>query len=87
MFGLVVETSASMPKRGEQDSSRNSGDILRLKSVHLDRKLSATARLPKRSKIVESPAGKIVQASDMHTQDSQKSGDELTLPILTEATA
>lgn len=30
-------------------------------SVHLDRKLSATARLPKRSTIVESPTGRIAQ--------------------------
>jgi hypothetical protein len=35
-----------------------------MKSVHLDRKLSATARLPKRSTIVESPAGRSVHPSD-----------------------
>ena len=37
---------------------------MRMKSVHLDRKLSATARLPKRSTIVESPAGRTVQTSE-----------------------
>ncbi|KAJ7155522.1 LIM domain-containing protein [Mycena crocata] len=42
----------------ETDPYRNSADIMRMKSVHLDRKLSATARLPKRSTIVESPAGR-----------------------------
>lgn len=38
---------------------------MRMKSVHLDRKLSATARLPKRSTIVESPTGRSVHPSDM----------------------
>ncbi|KAH7106004.1 hypothetical protein BKA62DRAFT_688599 [Auriculariales sp. MPI-PUGE-AT-0066] len=48
------------------DSYRDSTDIMRLKtSVHLDRKLSSTARLPKRSTIVESPAGKIAHQTDV----------------------
>ena len=38
---------------------------MRMKSVHLDRKLSATARLPKRSTVVESPAGRSVHPSDV----------------------
>ena len=38
----------------DSDLYRNSSDIMRMKSVHLDRKLSATARLPRRSTIVES---------------------------------
>lgn len=37
----------------------------RLRSVHLDRKLSSTARVPKRSTIVESPTGKVAHATDM----------------------
>lgn len=41
-----------------------------MKSVHLDRKLSATARLPKRSTIVESPTGKVAQRTDV----AQKGG-------------
>ncbi|EIN06077.1 RhoGAP-domain-containing protein [Punctularia strigosozonata HHB-11173 SS5] len=49
----------------DQDPYRNSGDIMRMKSVHLDRKLSATARIAKRSTIVESPAGKSVQPTDV----------------------
>jgi hypothetical protein len=49
----------------ETDPYRNSGDIQRMKSVYLDRKISATARLPKRSTIVESPAGKTVHPADM----------------------
>jgi len=45
---------------------------MRMKSVHLDRKLSATARLPKRSTIVESPAGRSVAPSDgIQAQRSQ----------------
>ncbi|KAG8726379.1 hypothetical protein FRC12_023453, partial [Ceratobasidium sp. 428] len=43
---------------------RDSNDIMRMKSVHLDRKLSATARLPKRSTIIESPTGKVAQRTD-----------------------
>ncbi|OBZ74014.1 Rho-type GTPase-activating protein 1 [Grifola frondosa] len=53
----------------EDDPYRNSTEINRLKSVHLDRKLSSTARVPKRSTIVESPAGKVAQATDVaHSQ-------------------
>jgi hypothetical protein len=59
----------------EEDPYRNSGDIMRMKSVHLDRKLSATARLPKRSTIVESPAGKSAHPSDLLRSDrSQELG-------------
>ena len=39
----------------QRSPSRDSSDIMRMKTVHLDRKLSATARLPKRSTIIESP--------------------------------
>ncbi|KAI9464198.1 hypothetical protein HD554DRAFT_2222214 [Boletus coccyginus] len=58
--------SSTVPhnKGGDQDPYRNSGDIMRMKSVHLDRKLSATARLPRRSTIVESPAGRTVHPSE-----------------------
>jgi hypothetical protein len=46
-----------------------------MKSVHLDRKSSATARLPKRSTIVESPAGKSAHHSDaLRAQRSQELG-------------
>lgn len=74
-----MEVAASTPGQssadGEQDPYRNSGDIMRMKSVHLDRKLSATARLPKRSTIVESPTGKSVHPSDvLRTERSQELG-------------
>lgn len=59
----------------EGDPYRNSGDIMRMKSVHLDRKLSATARLPKRSTIVESPTGKSAHPSDvLRSQRSEELG-------------
>ncbi|KZT10069.1 RhoGAP-domain-containing protein [Laetiporus sulphureus 93-53] len=48
----------------EDDPYRNSSEINRLKSVHLDRKLSATARVPRRSTVVESPTGRVAQAAD-----------------------
>ena len=38
---------------------------MRMKSVHLDRKHSASAHLPKRSTIVESPAGRSVHPSEV----------------------
>ncbi|KAI0328665.1 RhoGAP-domain-containing protein [Cubamyces sp. BRFM 1775] len=53
------------PRELEEDPYRNSGDINRLRSVHLDRKLSSTARVPKRSTIVESPTGKVAHPTDM----------------------
>ncbi|KAI6112638.1 hypothetical protein F5141DRAFT_1195407 [Pisolithus sp. B1] len=59
-----VASAAPTPKSGEQDPYRNSGDIMRMKSVHLDRKLSATARLPRRSTVVNSPTGKTVHPSE-----------------------
>ncbi|KAJ7834094.1 hypothetical protein B0H13DRAFT_2110113 [Mycena leptocephala] len=57
----------------ETDPYRNSADIMRMKSVHLDRKLSATARLPKRSTIVESPAGRSAPSEVLHSQKTQES--------------
>lgn len=43
--------------------SRNDIDVKRVKSVTLDRKLSSTARLPQRSTVVESPAGRMADAN------------------------
>ncbi|KAK7012274.1 LIM-domain-containing protein [Favolaschia claudopus] len=57
----------------ESDPYRNSADIMRMKSVHLDRKLSATARLPKRSTIVESPAGRSAPSEVLSSQKTQDS--------------
>ena len=53
-----------------QTSPLRSGDT-RLRSVHLDRKLSATARTPTKSTIVESPTGKVAQTGDTVIQQPQ----------------
>ncbi|KAF9530355.1 hypothetical protein CPB83DRAFT_763198 [Crepidotus variabilis] len=66
--GVVPLSPASTSSDPSSDPYRNS-DIGRMKpSVHLDRKLSATARLPKRSTIVESPAGRTVHPTDVKQQ-------------------
>ena len=61
----------------ESDPYRNSGDIMRMKSVHLDRKLSATARLPKRSTVVESPTGRSVHPSDLSLRQYEQGSPSL----------
>ncbi|KAH8093809.1 RhoGAP-domain-containing protein [Cristinia sonorae] len=76
--GVVPATLAAIPQGEEvsgQDPYRDSSDINRLRSVHLDRKLSATARVPKRSTIVESPSGKIA-----HSTDALQRGDPTSRP-------
>ncbi|KAG8996652.1 hypothetical protein FRB94_008149 [Tulasnella sp. JGI-2019a] len=75
----VMTHAAALPSAADRDddqsssnSYRDSADIMRMKSaVHLDRKLSATARLPKRSTIVESPTGKVA-ANGGNFQHSQQ---------------
>jgi hypothetical protein len=64
----------SPPAEAEHDPYRNSQDIMRMKTVHLDRKLSATAHVPKRSTIIESPSGKVAHPSDVLTSQGQGSG-------------
>ena len=71
---LATTTSASSgaalngSAAGDPAAYRTSqDDIMRMKSVHLDRKLSATARLPKRSTIIESPSGKYAQPRDINS--------------------
>ena len=53
---------------------------MRMKSVHLDHKLSATARLPKRSTIVESPAGRTVQTSEPSLSTQRATPQEVIKP-------
>ena len=43
----------------DESGTRGESDVKRVKSVTLDRKLSSTARLPQRSTVVESPAGRM----------------------------
>ncbi|KAF9269024.1 RhoGAP-domain-containing protein [Marasmius fiardii PR-910] len=66
--GVVPDSPAvpSSPPQIDSDPYRNSADIMRMKQVHLGRKLSSTARLPKRSTIVESPTGRSVAPSEIH---------------------
>jgi len=66
--------AATASSAEEHDPYRNSQDIMRMKSVHLDRKLSATAHVPKRSTIIESPSGKIAHPTDVFTSPGQGSG-------------
>ncbi|GAA5842625.1 hypothetical protein JCM9279_003642 [Rhodotorula babjevae] len=58
-LGAAAADEASDEARSLSDAYRDSTDIKRMKSVQLDRKLSATqARTPMRSTIVQSPAGR-----------------------------
>lgn len=66
--GVVPESppaamSSSDHRTSYYDAYRDSGEIKRLKSVNLDRKLSATARTPQRSMVVESPSGKMAKTT------------------------
>ncbi|KAG7093922.1 hypothetical protein E1B28_007558 [Marasmius oreades] len=74
--GVVPDSPAvpSSPPQADSDPYRNSADIMRMKQVHLGRKLSSTARLPKRSTIVESPTGRSVAPSEIHhkSQDGRQ---------------
>ncbi|KAF8273215.1 hypothetical protein EI94DRAFT_1716604 [Lactarius quietus] len=70
----LTPTPTAPSSEAEHDPYRNSQDIMRMKSVHLDRKLSATAHVAKRSTIVESPSGRIAHPSDAFTSSGQGSG-------------
>ncbi|EIW79260.1 RhoGAP-domain-containing protein [Coniophora puteana RWD-64-598 SS2] len=76
----VASTATNTSQRADEDPYRNSGDIMRMKSVHLDRKLSATARLPKRSMVIESPAGRTVHPTDAAVQRSAPAPQEVRAP-------
>ena len=72
-YPTSVAASSSLGE-GEHDPDRNSQDTMRMKSVHLDKKLSATAHLPKQSTIIESPSGKIAKPADVFTSPGLGSG-------------
>ena len=59
----VADHCAVLGRTLDESLLRNDLDVKRVKSVTLDRKLSSTARLPQRSTVVESPAGRIADAS------------------------
>ncbi|TDL24068.1 RhoGAP-domain-containing protein [Rickenella mellea] len=69
----VVNSTPQVQDASTREAYRESSEIMRMKSVHLHRNESATARLPKRSTIVESPTGKIAQPTDVY--HSQRSVD------------
>ncbi|KAF8587843.1 RhoGAP-domain-containing protein [Ramaria rubella] len=73
MSAAAAATPGTEREGPVHDAYRDSSDIMRMSSsVALDRKLSATARLPKRSTIVESPSGRAVQPTDiLHSQRPQ----------------
>lgn len=54
------------------DAYRDSSDIKRLKSVNLDRKISAHARMPQRSTVVESPSGKTARPGGLSSTRSNE---------------
>ena len=60
---------------------------MRMKSVHLDRKVSATARLPKRSTIVESPSGKTAQPTNVTNVLHRPSGPSAQPQVATASVA
>ncbi|GAA6058086.1 hypothetical protein JCM3770_001105 [Rhodotorula araucariae] len=61
--GGGAANEASDEARSLSDAYRDSTDIKRMKSVQLDRKLSATqARTPMRSTVVQSPSGRTAQS-------------------------
>ena len=62
---MSFSASSSQTANHKDEDPYRDGEINRLKSVHLDRKLSATARVPRRSTVVESPTGKVAQSSDV----------------------
>jgi len=61
---VVLGDGNGSKERSLYDTYRDSNDIKRMKSVNLDRKLSSTtAKLPKRSTVVQSPSGRVAQSS------------------------
>ncbi|KAM0749370.1 hypothetical protein T439DRAFT_290651 [Meredithblackwellia eburnea MCA 4105] len=68
--GAVPSSPESTVESGERslyDAYRDSTDIKRMKSVNLDRKLSSTtARVPKRSTVIQSPTGRVAHPNDLH---------------------
>ena len=62
-----------------EDSGVSRADIdgKRVKSVTLDRKLSSTARIPQRSTVVESPAGRVANANGQVVSARHPSGATL----------
>ncbi|KAK4687632.1 hypothetical protein P7C73_g2473, partial [Tremellales sp. Uapishka_1] len=73
--------SGHLEESGLLPASRHEPEVKRIKSVTLDRKLSSTARLPQRSTVVESPAGRMADANgQVISARSATAMSELHLP-------
>lgn len=78
---MPLASSVAPPTTPSTHSPRPSlgeGDIMPMKSMHLDRKLSATAKVPKKSMVVESPAGRVAQPTDVQHGQKHYSGPPAT---------
>lgn len=81
--------AAAIPQVGHEDDERSmheayrdSSDIKRMKSVNLDRKISATAKVAQRATVVESPRGRTATAQATTGSEGQSSRpDEPTQSI------
>ncbi|KAH9055706.1 RhoGAP-domain-containing protein [Lactarius vividus] len=60
----ITPADSTSLSSGEVDSSSSPQDLMRVRSAHLDLKLSETARVPKRSTIIERANGKVALSSD-----------------------
>lgn len=76
--------AAAVPQTGHEDDERSiheayrdSSDIKRMKSVNLDRKISATARVAQRLTVVESPRGRSATAqAGLEGQQGSRSDEQ-----------
>lgn len=78
---MPLASSVPPPTQHSTHSPRPSlgeGDIMPMKSMHLDRKLSATAKVPQKSMIVESPTTRVAQPTDVQHGQKHYSGSPST---------
>jgi hypothetical protein len=61
-------------------TNRDSSDLMRMKSLNLDRKTSLTARTPKRSTILQGPTGKVAQAAEQNQQGMHQHSNSTSNP-------
>jgi hypothetical protein len=73
-YPASVASAIPSPGEADHDPYRNSQDIMHMKSVRLDKELSATAHIPKRPTIIKSPSSKTAHMSDVSTSSGQDSG-------------
>ncbi|KAG8748859.1 hypothetical protein FRC14_001896 [Serendipita sp. 396] len=85
--GIIPEIPTATEE--ERHARRESSEITPLRAVHhLDRKLSATSKIPKRSTIIESAAGGFAQSaitSTYRSPDIQRDAQLVSQPVLPRA--